>query len=214
MHSVKGEELEKKTVDRKTFFQILAKDPNTIPEILSGLSSPKPAVRYGCAGALLDLSEKNPNELYVYMDTFVDLLDSKYRILTWNAQTIIANLAQVDTDKKFDKIFDKYYGFLKDDYMVTVANVAGNSAKIGLAKPYLTSKITARLLEVENTSLTPHLTEECRKVIIEKTLDTFAELFDQIEEKELVKAFAKRQQESSRTSLRKKAKNLLAKLDR
>jgi len=64
-------------------------------------------------------------------------LDSKYRILVWNAMATIANLARVDKDRKFDAIFTKYYGFLNDEYMVTVASVVGHSSKIALAKPYL-----------------------------------------------------------------------------
>jgi hypothetical protein len=212
--SINLEDLEKKIIDRKMLAGIMAKDPNTIPEVLEGLSSSRPSIRYGCAAALTKLSETCPENLYQYMDSFIDLLDSKYRILTWNAMAIIANLAGVDKDKRFDKIFDKYYGFLKNEYLVTVANVAANSAKIGLAKPYLTSRITTRLLEVEKTPLTPHLSEECRRVIIEKTLETFAELLNQIEEKEKVTSFTKRQLESPRASLQNKAKTLLENITR
>ena len=57
----------------------------------------------------MDLSEERPEQLYPYMDFFITLLDSKYRILTWNAIGIIANLTQVDKENKFDVIFEKYY---------------------------------------------------------------------------------------------------------
>jgi hypothetical protein len=80
------------------------------------------------------------------MTSFIDLLDSKYRILTWNALAIIANLTKVDVDKKFDAVFTKYCRLMNDEYMVTVANVVGNSSKIALAKPYLVPKITDELL--------------------------------------------------------------------
>ena len=85
----------------------------------------------------MDLSEKHPDKLYPYMDRFIALLDSKHRILTWNAMAIIANLTAVDVDRKFDAIFDKYYSYLGNEYMVTVANVVANSAKIASNKPYL-----------------------------------------------------------------------------
>jgi hypothetical protein len=39
---------------------------------------------------------------------------------------VIANLA-VDAERKFDAIFERYYGFLGSEYMVTVANVVAFS---------------------------------------------------------------------------------------
>jgi len=179
--------------------------------VLNGLSSSRAAIRYGCAKVLMDLSEENPERLYPHMDSLVDLLDSKYRILTWNAMAIIANLTEVDTEKKFDAIFDKYYSFLDDEYMVTVANVVGHSGKIALAKPYLIPRITNELLRVENISTTPHLTEECKKVIAEKAIKSFDVFFDKIEHKERVVTFAEKHLSSSRKTLRKEAENFLEK---
>lgn len=112
-------------------------------------------IRYGCAKVLMDLSEKYPEKLYPHIDNFIALLDSKYRILTWNAMAIIANLTRIDKDCKFDAVFDQYYGFLNNEYMISVANVVGNSAKIALAKPHLVQRITTELLKVENIELTP-----------------------------------------------------------
>ncbi|MGW8289305.1 MAG: hypothetical protein ACWGNP_03440 [Candidatus Bathyarchaeia archaeon] len=154
-----------------------------------------------------------PEQLYRYMDSFIMLLDSKYRILTWNALAIVANLAKVDEEKKFDAAFDKYYSFLDNEYMVTVANTVGNSGKIALAKPYLIPRISAEILKVENVSLTPHLTEECKRVIIEKAVGTFDQFFDKLEEKEKKKvlAFVERQLNSSRRTLNMKAVNFLEK---
>jgi hypothetical protein len=182
-----------------------------LPEILNGVSSSKAAIRYSCAKVLMDLSEEHPEKLYPYMDYFINLLESKYRILTWNAMAIIANLAKVDEDKKFDAIFDKYYSFLNDAYMVTVANVVGNSAKIALAKPYLTQKITNELLKVENISTTPHLTEECKRVIAEHAIKSFASFFDKIEQKEQVISFVERHLNSPRKTLRKRSEEFLTK---
>jgi 2'-5' RNA ligase len=120
---------------------------------------------------------------------------------------IIANLAKVDKEQKFNAIFDKYYSFLNNEYMVTVANVVGNSGKIALAKPHLVHKITAELLKVENISVTPHLTEECKRVIAEKAIGTFDLFFNKIEEEEKQKVFSfvERQLCSSRRTLRTKA---------
>jgi hypothetical protein len=202
-----------KTLTKEGLRQKVEQNFDLLPVLLKGTCSPKAAVRYGCAKVLMDLSEEYPEKLYPYMDAFIDLLDSKYRILTWNAMAIIANLAKVDKEQKFNAIFDKYYSFLNNEYMVTVANVVGNSGKIALAKPHLIHRITTELLKVEHVSVTPHLTEECKRVIVEKAIGTFDLFFDKIEEKEKKKvlAFVERQLDSSRRTLRTKAADFLEK---
>jgi hypothetical protein len=159
----------------------------------------------------MDLSEEHPEKLYPHFDFFVNLLYSNYRILTWNALAIIANLTRVDTDNKFDPIFKNYYSFLDDDYMVTVANVVGNSGKIAHAKPYLIPKITDELLKVQDISITPHLTEECRRVIAQHAIKTFDLFFDRIDQKQQVLTFIKAGLDSPRKKLRTAAENFLEK---
>jgi hypothetical protein len=202
-----------KTLTKDGLRQRVERDFGLLPVLLEGTCSSKAAVRYGCAKVLMDLSAEHPERLYPYMDAFIGLLDSKYRILTWNALAIIANLVKVDEDKKFDAAFDKYYGFLGNEYMVTVANTVGNSGKIALAKPYLIPRITAELLKVEQVSVTQHLTEECKRVIAESAVKTFDLFFDKLEEKEKKKvlSFVERQLDSSRKTLNAKAKGFLEK---
>jgi hypothetical protein len=207
------QKLANKSITKQQLLQKIKQNVNVLPEVLDGVSSPKATIRYGCAKVLMDLSEEQPETLYPYMGSFITLLGSKYRILTWNAMAIIANLAKVDVDKKFDAVFDKYYSRLNDAYMVTVANVVGNSAKIALAKPYLIQRITNELLKVENISTTPHLTEECKRVIAEHAIKSFALFFDKIEQKEKVVAFASRYLNSPRKTLRKAAEEFLTKFN-
>ena len=211
MESALLRKLGNKSLTKEALLQKFRENPDLIPEVLNGVSSSKAAIRYGCAKALMDLSVEQPETLYPHMDSFTALLDSKYRILVWNAMAIVANLTRVDQDRKFDAVFSKYYGFLNDPYMVTVANVVGNSCKIASAKPYLVQKITSELLKVENLSTTPHLTAECKRVIAEKAIEYFDVFFDRIEAKDKVVSFVKRNQNSSRKSLRTKAGNFLKK---
>ncbi len=204
-------DLEKKSITKEDLLQKVEQDLDLLPEILNGVSSSKAAVRYGCASVLTNLSQKHPEKLYPHMDSIIALLESKHRILTWNAIAIIANLARVDKNKKIDAIFPKYYSFLNDEYMVTVANVVGHSGKIALAKPYLAQKIADELLKVEKIATTPHLTEECKRVIAEKAIESYDMFFDRIRNKKKVVAFAKRQLNSPRKTLRTKAESFLKK---
>jgi hypothetical protein len=208
------QKLGNKTITKREIFQELEQNPGLLPTIFEGLSSSKATIRYGCAGVLMDFSENYPERLYPQFETFVSLMKSKYRILTWNALAITANLTRVDKEDKFDEIFDKYYDYLNDEYMVTVANVVGNSAKIAIAKPYLAERITSRLLSVENIKTTPHLTAECKRVIVQHAIKSLDLFFNEIESKEQVLSFVKRQTHSTRATLRKEALDFLKKRNR
>lgn len=205
------QEIASKSITKRDLLQRVKKDFSLLPTVLDGVSSPKAAVRYGCASVLMDLSQAYPEKLYPHMDSFIALLGSKYRILTWNALAIIANLARVDDNRKFDAIFIKYYSFLNDEYMITVANVVGYSGKIALAKPYLTQRIADELLKVRRISTTPHLTEECKRVIAEKAIESFDVFFNQIDNRKKVVDFVKSQLNSPRKTLKIKAENFLRK---
>ncbi|MCJ7470196.1 hypothetical protein MUO74_06835 [Candidatus Bathyarchaeota archaeon] len=208
------QKLGSKAITKEELLQKAEQDFSLLPALLKGTSSSKATIRYACAKVLMDLSEEYPEKLYPRIDDFIVLLGSKYRILTWNAMAIIANLTRVDRDRKFDAIFEQYYGFLNNEYMVTVTNVVGNSAKIALAKPHLVQRIVAELLKVENIQLTPHLTAECKRVIVEHTIKFFDVFFEKIEAKEQVLSFAKKQLHSTRESLRKEAQSFLEKRDK
>lgn len=211
MESTLLQKLATKTMTKDSLLKKVQQNPTLIPEILQGISSPKPAIRYGCGKILMDLSEKHPEHLYDHMEFFIKLLDSKYRILTWNAMAIIANLTKVDRENKFDNIFDTYYGFLDDEYMVTVANVVGNSGKIALAKPYLIPRIVDKLLMVDTIRTTEHLSKECKQVIAEHAIKAFDMFYPQIEQKSQVIVFVQKHLNSPRKTLRSEAERFLKK---
>jgi len=205
------QKLNRKQLTKDQIFKMVQLDFSLLPILLEGTSSSNATIRYSCGKILMNLSLKHPDRLYPYMESLIKLLDSKYRILTWNAMAIIANLTVVDADFKFDAIFDKYYNFLSSEYMITVSNLVGNSRKIALAKPYLSQKITTELLKVQDLKLTPHLTDECKLIIAEQTIKTFDSFFEIIEAKDQVLTFTQKYLDSSRPSLKKEAQNFLRK---
>ena len=203
------ENLVDKTMTATVLKEKVQRNHALLPEVLAGVGSSKAAVRYGCSKVILELSRDSPELLYPHIDLFVDLLDSKYRILTWKALAVIAQLTRVDTQKKFDVIFEKYYSFLQNEYMVTVANVVGNSEVIAQAKPYLIPRITRELLKVSELKTGKHLTAECKLVIAEKTLESFDMIFDKVENKQEVLLLVKPWCTSRRKSLREKAQRFI-----
>jgi len=205
------ERLGKKEVKAEDVAKKAIENPSLLPEIFKGVSSTNARIRYGCAKILRIVSEEDPEKLYPKMDFFIELLDSDKRILKWNALYIIANLTTVDVDNRFEDVFDKYYSLLGAEYMVTVANVVGNSGKIAKAKPNLTRKITNELLKTENLTIKSHLTQECKNIIIGHSLSAFDMYFDQIQNKDEVISFAKRQLSNTRNATRVEAEKFLAK---
>ncbi len=204
-------QLAEKSISKKELFRTVENDFTLLPLLAEGVGSQKASIRYGCSSVLVDLSAKYPEKLYPQMDFFVSLLGNKRRILVWNGMAAVANLCAVDAEKKFDAIIDKYFGFLGDEYMVTVANVVGNSARIALAKPYLVPRITIELLQVDEIQTSPHLTEECKKVIAEHAVKSFDQFFNLMgaQEKARVMAFVKKHAHSSRVPLQKEAERFL-----
>jgi hypothetical protein len=200
-----------KTLTKKELLQKAENDSTLISALIEGTSSPKASIRYGCGAVLMELSENQPCKVYPYWNSIVAMLDSKHRILTWNALAVIANLTGADKEGKFDQIFDRYFGFLGSEYMVTVANTVGYSAKIAENKPYLTDKILNEVLKVDNLKTTPHLTEECKLVIAEKALETFDTLMPLVQNRQAIIDFAEKYQNSSRVSLQKQAQKYLRK---
>ena len=142
------------------------------------------------------------------MDFFVDLLDSDHKFLKWGVISIFANLATVDSKKKFEKIFEKYFAAIPGPDLITATNSAKGAAKIARAKPELTEKNAKELLKVEKTR---YRTTECRNVAIGHTVKSFDQFFGQVKDKEPVVKLVKKQLESTRNATRKKAEEFVRK---
>lgn len=206
------EDLARKRITADDLTEKVKKNLDLLPTVLRGISSPAPRVKYGCAKTLRSLSEEIPEQLYPHVEFFIGLLDSDVKILKWNAIDIVANLTRVDKDRKFEGIFKKYYGLLSDEVMITVAHVVDDSAKIARAKPQLTEKITDELLKVEKIPLTPHLTQECKNILLGKAIVAFEDYFERIKNKADVVSFVQRQLHNGRNATRVKAAKFMREL--
>jgi hypothetical protein len=201
-------EISRKETDKNDIVDRVIRNPALIPEIIEGLSTDKAWTKYGCAKILRLLSEKKPEILYPWFDLFTDMLESDNSFLKWDAIHILGNLAAVDSENRLERIFDRYFAPIPGPVLITAANVIGGAAKIALAKPALTERVTDEILKVEKAR---YQTDECRNVALGQAIDSFDRFFDQIEDKELVVALVTRQLNNTRNSTRKKAEKFLKK---
>ncbi|TET45835.1 hypothetical protein E3J62_06615 [candidate division TA06 bacterium] len=202
-------DLSKKGANIQRLARKASKNGETLSEVTKGISSDKARVKYGCAKVLRTLSETNPEVLYSSWDFFADMLDTDNTFLKSDAAFIIANLTGVDSKCKFEKLFDKFYGLVDDESMVTAANVVKISGVVAKAKPKLQSRITNRLLSIDKT----HHGRECKNIIKGHAILALDEYFDESRDKKKILKFVKKQLRNPRPGTRKKAEKFLKKWD-
>ena len=202
-----AKEISKKGADAAKIARYAMKNPQCIDQLIDGVTLPKGSIRFGYEKVLRLISEEHPELIYPYFDVFKKLSACDNSFLKWGAILTIANLAVVDSEKKIDKMFKEYYAPITGHVMVTASNVIGGSVKIALAKPYLTQKITQEILKVEKAKFLYHgeLSPECRNVAIGHAIDSLDQFFEQIENKDAVIKFVKRQLKNSRAKVAEKA---------
>jgi hypothetical protein len=95
------------------------------------------------------LTKKHPQNMYSEWDYFQEMLHSKNNYHKYISIYLIANLTQSDSEKKFENIFDEYFGILASDKTMTASHVALNSSTIYFNKPELQLKILDILLNID-----------------------------------------------------------------
>ena len=182
-------------------------NPKLLPIILEGVSSKTSRIKFRSAKILKIISEENPELLYPQFDFFIGLLDTKNKIIVWNAMDIIANLSSIDSENRFNNIFEKYYNFIDDESMVSAAHVVDNSWKIAKSKPEYKSEITNSLLGLENYSGD----SECKNILLGKAILSFDKYYQEIESKKEVIELVKKQLDNPRNATKIKAEKFLKK---
>ena len=196
--------------------QLLTKagnDPQFLDALFEIVRSEHSAVRYSCTKILRMLSERQPDKIYPYFDDVANWLRDSNSFVKWDGILTLANLASVDTQRRFASVYEEYFGLIRDSKMVTAANAAGNAWKIVQAVPEWESDITRRLLEVPQIVYLHHgePSAECNRVMCGHVLDCFDHYFDLSKNQQAMICFARSQLNSSRKSVAKKAARFLKK---
>jgi len=183
-----------------------SKIPELISHLLEGTCEKNARIRFGCLNTLVLISEKNPEVIYPFFDTFVEWLNSDNNVIKLGGIKILTNLATVDDENKFDRIFDRFYAFMTDPGMTTAANVSKGSPTIAKAKPYLKERIAEQLLRVADTE---YKTEECKNILIGHVISALDKILGQLENKKPVVDFVNRYRDNSWKATRTKAQQFI-----
>ncbi len=179
-----------------------AGNPAMLSALVTGLNHQTAAIKFGCAKILRFVSEKYPAVLYPRIEVFIRLLQCSNTFIRCDAARIIANLCAVDTENRFESIFEKFFAPITGTALIPAANVIGCASSIALAKPVLSGPIVCELLKAEKAKYT---TPECHNIVLGHTIQSFDRFFDQIEDKAAIARFVRKQLRNSRPATRKKA---------
>jgi hypothetical protein len=209
---MEGRRKQRSSIQSRTIDELMRRvsgDPNAIEFLIASLNE-KGTIRFKAAKELQLISTANPTLLYPYFQVFVKLLDSSSSVLLWNGIIILSNLATVDTERRFDGIFDRYFAHLWDGKLVTAANILGSSGRIARRRPDMAELITQELL---NADRIPLPTPECREVARGKVLAAFTDYFEILKRNRAADDFIARCTQSHRASVKKQAKALQQKMN-
>jgi hypothetical protein len=200
-------EMDDKNADIEGMAARALADKGLIPELLDGLKSRNETYRYNCHKVLLVISEEHGEALYPSWDHFVERLGSDNSYHKMSAALLIAGLVKVDTEDKFEDIFDKYYGLLDDKSMIVAYYVASSSARIVRAKPHLRGRITGKLLNIDKT----HHPAGRRELIKTGVIEALDECMADSADRSNIVEFVRKQQDSESPKTRKAARAFLKK---
>jgi hypothetical protein len=208
-----AEEIGQNGADIAGIAESVIKNPEYLPALIEGVQAPRGAIRFSYEKTLRLISERQPGLVYPHFDLFAGLLGCDNSFLKWGAIMTIAHLTSVDSQNKFEVIFEEYYAPVRGPVMITAANIIGSSATIVSAKPHLVGRIAAEILKVEKAKYEVHgrPSPECRNVAIGHAIESFDQFFDRIEDKPSVLQFVKKQLKNSRKAVARKAGQFLRK---
>lgn len=200
--------LEKKKIDPEIVVKEVLKDRKLISVLIRNFRSDRARLKFTSAKMLVAISAEHPNIVQPYFNFFKEQLRNPNSILKWNSMNIIAHLTKVDMRKKFEALFNEYFGMLAEGDLVTASTVVKNSSVIVKNKPHLERKITPAILKVD---VVPLPTAECRNILKGHAIMAFDRYFPLVKNKRTVIEFVKRELKNRRAATRKKARCFLKK---
>lgn len=176
------------------------------------LNSDDIKAKYAFTKELTQLSSTLPEKLYPYFSEFIRLLDNPNNVIKWLAIDVLGRFSAVDSENKIDdsvlqKLFDLFY----NEKMITCNHAIYALGLVAEGKPGYKEKIIQKLLKVQDNDFE---TDECEAIATGKVLDALTPFFEELKENKSYIDFVKFATKSQRSSTRKKAEELLKKIEK
>lgn len=178
---------------------------------LNDLLSDDPELKYCAAKRAIAISKEKPEDVYSSLDFFAKLLDSDNQTINCAAIQVIGNLSHIDKRKKIDGLLSRLVRFLNAGKYMTANHAILGLTQIALSKPEFRKRIIRELLKVENYE---YETEEYKNFILGKVILGLGEFKNEIENDPKALDFLERQSGNARHATKKKADDLLHRLDK
>lgn len=185
--------------------------PSWIDDLVHTMLHEKRAIKYNCEKILRHIANTQPELIYPHFDAYVSLLDYPNNFLQWGAIITLARLTAVDTARRFDAIFEKYYGFIQGPAMVSACNVIGSSAFIAASRPDLTDRIVDHVLRVADAHYL-HKGEPspaCQWIACGEAITFFGKVYDNTCAQDAIQSFVASQNENPRPKAMKAIRRFL-----
>jgi hypothetical protein len=203
------ERIAEKDFDVDEFVRLAIDDENARNEIVHQmLMNSAIMVYYHCYYVVEKASRKQPEKFYPYWGEIAKLLHHENSYHRDFAVEIIGNLTKVDQENRFAQVEEDYYSIINDEKFMTGNCCLKNLLKIYRHKPEQRGRIIETLLDIDNHC---DYTEKQRGVLKADVLEIFDEVYEEIPERDEIKAFIKAEANSISPKTRKKAKELIRK---
>lgn len=196
--------LDEKNIDVEKLAREAVNNQELFQELKAGVRSKDNTTRQNSFKAMQVISHENPDFLYGEWDYFQEMLKSPNNYHKYIAIYILASLTSVDTDNKFEMIFDDYYQVLAGDKAMNASHVALNSSIIAHNKPELRSRIVDILTSIDDV----HQGKQ-KELIKAYAIESLQKIYPEAEDQQLIENFVKSQMDSKSPKTRKMAKSFL-----
>lgn len=120
---------------------------------------------------ILEQKSQESSQVYVYIDYFINMLESEHSYIRTRGLILVAANAKWDSDGKIDEIVDDYAKYIVDEKPITARKCLQTLPLLVKAKPYLKHKILHMLetadLSKYNDTMLPLLYKDICKIVKE-----------------------------------------------
>ena len=148
---------------------------NDINQLIKWLDEKNDKIRYNSFLLLQHRSETH-NDVYAYLDIFLDKLRSSNSYQRSIGLMLIAENTRWDEGNEFDKIIDLYLSFCDDEKPVTVRQCIQSLSKVVPFKKHLCTEIAQKLMSIE----VMERKETQRKILLMDILNILTEIRKQV----------------------------------